>query len=76
MFKTGIQAVHPGEILRDEYQKEIGFRAAGLARALGVATHTVNNILRERGGVSADMALPLAACLDTSAKFWLHLQKN
>ena len=75
MFKNGMRPVHPGEILREDFQKEIGFSAAGLARALGVATPTVNNILLERGGVSADMALRLAACLDTTPEFWLNLQK-
>jgi addiction module HigA family antidote len=54
---------------------EIGLSAAGLARALGVATPTVNNIPLERGGVSADMALRLAACLDTTPEFWLNLHK-
>ena len=44
-----VPLIHPGEILREDFQKEMGFSAAALARALGVATPTVNNILRERG---------------------------
>jgi addiction module HigA family antidote len=75
MFKNGMRPIHPGEVLREDYQKEIGLSAAGLARALGVATPTVNNIPLERGGVSADMALRLAACLDTTPEFWLNLHK-
>ncbi|MFB4391753.1 MULTISPECIES: HigA family addiction module antitoxin [unclassified Pseudomonas] len=74
MFKNGMRPVHPGEILREDFQREMGFSAAALARALGVSTPTVNNILLERGGVSADMALRLAACLGTTAEFWLNLQ--
>ncbi|MFK3971190.1 HigA family addiction module antitoxin [Pseudomonas sp. NPDC087358] len=74
MFKNGMRPVHPGEVLREDYQKELGFSAAGLARALNVAAPTVNNILLERAGVSADMALRLAACLDTTPEFWLNLQ--
>lgn len=74
MFKNDMRPVHPGEVLREDFQNEIGFSAAALARALGVATPTVNNILLERGGVSADMALRLAACLDTTPEFWLNLQ--
>ena len=38
MFKNGMRPIHPGEILREDYQKEIGFSAAELARALGMAT--------------------------------------
>ncbi len=74
MFKNGMRPVHPGEVLREDFQSEISFSAAALARALGVSTPTVNNILLERGGVSADMALRLAACLDTTPEFWLNLQ--
>jgi len=74
MFKNGMRPVHPGEILREDFQSEMGFSAAALARALNVSTPTVNNILLERGGVSADMALRLAICLDTTPEFWLNLQ--
>jgi len=74
MFKNGMRPVHPGEVLREDFQNEMGFSAAALARALGVSTPTVNNILLERGGVSADMALRLAICLDTTPEFWLNLQ--
>ncbi|MFJ2456737.1 HigA family addiction module antitoxin [Pseudomonas protegens] len=76
MFKNGMRPVHPGEVLREEFQNEMGFSAAALARALGVSTPTVNNILLERGGVSADMALRLAVCLDTTPEFWLNLQTS
>lgn len=74
MFKNGMRPVHPGEVLREDFQSVMGFSAAALARALGVSTPTVNNILLERGGVSADMALRLAVCLDTTPEFWLNLQ--
>lgn len=74
MFKNGMRPIHPGEVLREDFQRDMGFSAASLARALGVSTPTVNNILLGRGGVSADMALRLAACLDTTPEFWLNLQ--
>ena len=74
MLNNGMRPIHPGEVLREDFQKEMGFSAAALARALGVATPTVNNILRERGGISADMALRLSICLNTTPEFWLNLQ--
>ncbi|CAK9891190.1 MULTISPECIES: HigA family addiction module antitoxin [Pseudomonas] len=74
MFKNGMRPIHPGEVLREDFQSELGFSAASLARALGVSTPTVNEILRGRRGVSADMALRLATCLDTTPEFWLNLQ--
>ena len=74
MFSNGMRPIHPGEILREEYLQPLGLSAAALARALHVSTPTVNDILRQRRGVSADMALRLAAALGTSAQFWLNLQ--
>nr|WP_314483292.1 HigA family addiction module antitoxin [uncultured Pseudomonas sp.] len=74
MFKNGTRPIYPGEVLREDFQSEMGFSAAALARALGVSTPTVNNILLERGGVSADMAWRLAGCFDTTPEFWLNLQ--
>lgn len=74
MLKNGMRPVHPGEVLREDFQSEMGFSAAALARALGVSAPTVNNILLERAGVSADMALRLAICLNTTPEFWLNLQ--
>lgn len=35
---------------------------------------TVNDIVRQHRGVSADMALRLAVAFDTTAQFWLNLQ--
>ncbi|QXH50396.1 HigA family addiction module antidote protein [Pseudomonas fakonensis] len=74
MFINPVRPIHPGEVLREDFQRAMGLSAAALAKALGVSTPTVNNILRERGGVSADMALRLSICLDTTPEFWLNLQ--
>ncbi len=74
MTKNGMRPVHPGEVLKEEYLEPMGLTAAALARALNVSTPTVNDIVLQRRGVSADVALRLAACLETSAEFWLNLQ--
>jgi addiction module HigA family antidote len=49
---------------------------SALARALNVSTPTVNDIVLQRRGVSADMALRLSICLDTTPEFWLNLQST
>jgi addiction module HigA family antidote len=49
---------------------------SALARALNVSTPTVNDIVLQRRGVSADMALRLSICLDTTQEFWLNLQST
>jgi antitoxin HigA-1 len=74
MFKNGMRPVHPGEILKEEYLEPLGLSAAALARALHVSAPTVNDIVLKRRSISADVALRLAAALETSAQFWLNLQ--
>ena len=54
--------------------RPLGLASAALARALGVSTPTVNDIVLQRRGVSVDMALRLAACFETTPEFWLNLQ--
>lgn len=74
MHKNGMRPIHPGEILKEEYLEPLGLTAAALARALHVSAPTVNDIVRERRNVSADVALRLAIALGTTAQFWLNLQ--
>jgi addiction module HigA family antidote len=64
----------PRRILKEEFLEPLGLASAALARALGVSTPTVNDIVLQRRGVSADMALRLAACFQTTPEFWLNLQ--
>ncbi|TAN06046.1 MAG: addiction module antidote protein, HigA family [Rhodanobacteraceae bacterium] len=74
MFKNGMRPVHPGEILREDYLAELGMSANALANALKVPAPRINDIVRERRGISADTALRLARYFDTTPQFWLNLQ--
>jgi len=74
MSKNGMRPVHPGEILREDYLAELDMSANALAKALHVPAPRVNDIVRERRGVSADTALRLARYFDTTPQFWLNLQ--
>jgi addiction module HigA family antidote len=69
-----MRPVHPGEILREDYLAELGMSANALAKSLHVPAPRVNDIVRERRGVSADTALRLARYFDTTPVFWLNLQ--
>jgi len=66
--------IHPGEILREEYLKPLKLSATALAKQLHVSVPTVNDIVRQRGAVTADMAIRLARFFSTSEQFWLNLQ--
>ncbi len=74
MVKNGIRPIHPGEILREEYMVPMGLSANALARALGVTPARINDIVRERRGITADTALRLARYFGTDAQSWINLQ--
>jgi len=67
-------AVHPGEILRKEFLEPLGISAYRLAVDLRVSAPTVNDIVREKRGITAEMAARLAKYFGTSEQFWLNLQ--
>lgn len=71
-----LKPVHPGEILREEYMIPLGLSSNALARALNVTAARINEIARERRGISADTALRLARYFNTDVKSWLNLQAN
>ena len=67
-------AVHPGEILREEFLEPMGISAYRLAVELRVSPPTVNDIVREKRGITPEMAARLAKYFGTSEQFWLNLQ--
>jgi addiction module HigA family antidote len=71
-----LRPTHPGEYLREEFMIPLGLSSNALARALGVTPARINEIVRERRGISADTALRLARYFNTSHQLWLNLQSN
>ncbi len=74
MPKNGMRPVHPGEILREDYLVPLRMSANALAKALNVPTPRVNDIVRERRGVTADTAMRLARYFGGDARSWMNLQ--
>jgi addiction module HigA family antidote len=74
MFKNGMRPVHPGEILREDYLVPLNMSANALAKALNVPTPRINDIVRERRGITADTAMRLARYFGGDARSWLNLQ--
>lgn len=74
MFTNGMRPIHPGEVLREDFLKPLGLSANALARALHVPAPRINDIVRERRGVTADTALRLARYFGGDARSWLNLQ--
>lgn len=63
---------HPGEVLREWIPETMAVTVA--AEQLGVSRVTFSKILNGKAGVSAEMALRLAAWLGTSPEVWLEMQ--
>src|SRR5260370_42265766 len=59
-IKNGMRPVHPGEVLREDFLRPAGLSVNALAKALHVPTPRINDVVRERRGVTADTALRLA----------------
>ena len=74
MLKNGMRPVHPGEILREDFLVPLGMSANALAKALNVPAPRVNDIVRERRGVTADSAMRLARYFGGDARSWMNLQ--
>ncbi len=53
----------------------LGLSSTALAKALGVTPARVNEIAREKRGISADTALRLARFFGTDVQSWLNLQQ-
>ena len=67
---------HPGEVLRDGVFNGTGVTVTGFAKRIGVTRVTLSNVLNGKNGISADMAVRLAAALGGSAESWLHMQNQ
>ena len=69
-------AVHPGDVLLEEFLRPLGLSQAALARHLGISLVRLNEIVRRKRGISAATAWLLAGAFGTSPQFWINLQAN
>lgn len=74
MIKNGMRAIHPGEILREEYLQPLNMSVNALAQALRVPATRLHEIVKERRAVTPDTALRLARYYGGDARSWLNLQ--
>jgi antitoxin HigA-1 len=74
VVRNKMRPIHPGEILREEYLVPLGMSANYLAKALNVTPARINDIVRERRGITADTALRLARYFGADARSWMNLQ--
>jgi len=71
-----IPAVHPGEILLEEFLRPMKISQNKLGRDLGVSPRRINEIIHGKRSITADTALRLAYYFGNSPSFWLGLQMD
>lgn len=78
MTKNGMRPIHPGEILLEEFMKPAAppINANTLAKALEVPANRITAIIKGQRGITGDTAVRLATFFNTTAEFWMNLQKT
>lgn len=71
---NNMRPIHPGEIIKEEYLKPLSMSVNALALALRVPASRINDVVRQKRGVSIDTALRLARYFNTTSQFWMNLQ--
>lgn len=74
MNMNNMRAIHPGEIIKEEYLEPLNMSANALAVALRVPAPRINDVIRQKRGISIDTALRLARYFNTTPQFWMNLQ--
>jgi len=74
MTTKRLRPVHPGDVLRHEFMRPLKLSSYRLAKELGVAVPTVNEIVRRRRAVTAEMAPRFSRYFGTTAQLWQNLQ--
>jgi addiction module HigA family antidote len=69
-----LPAIHPGEILREEFLGPMKLTPYAVAKAIGIPRTRIERLAREETPLTADTALRLSRYFGTTAAFWMGLQ--
>ena len=70
-----IRPSHPAEVIAESLLA-LALNKVELAKALGISRNTLYNLLDQKQGVTAAMAVRLEAVLGSSAEMWLGMQAS
>jgi len=76
MASRKMAALHPGEILLEEFLKPMNLSQNKLALDIRVPARRINEIVHGKRRITADTALRLAKYFKMSPQFWLGLQMD
>jgi addiction module HigA family antidote len=68
--------IHPGEILKEEFLVPYGLSANRLAKAIGVPTNRITEIVNGTRNITGETAVLLGHAFGTTPEFWLNLQSR
>lgn len=71
---TPFEATHPGILIQDELVVREDLKQKDLAKELGVKSSFLNEIIKGKRPISADIAILLEQILDIPASYWLKFQ--
>jgi addiction module HigA family antidote len=76
MLASNMKAVHPGEILVEEFLTPMRLTCREIADDMGLPLRQINEIVQGKRGITAETALRLARYFSNSASFWFGLQMD
>jgi addiction module HigA family antidote len=68
------EPIHPGRVVRYDCLEYLGLSVTEAARILGVTRQALNNIVNEKAGISAEMAIRLSKAFGSTADLWVRMQ--
>lgn len=76
MIPTGRRPTHPGTLLRELYLRPWNVSLRALSATTGVSRKHLSRIVNGHARISAEVALKLAAVLETTPELWINAQRN
>jgi len=76
MTTEKLTSVHPGEILLEDFIKQLGVSQYRLCKDISVQPRRINQIVRGERSITAETALRLSRYFGTSDRSWLNLQSR
>ncbi len=76
MFTINRVTAHPGRILMKEFLEPLKMSQTNLAAKLGIPLQRVNEICKEKRGITPETAWLLYKEFGVEPQFWMNLQTN
>jgi addiction module HigA family antidote len=68
--------IHPGEILREEFNIKDDYNLPAKAAEIEIDETTLRDLVNEKINITNDSAFALSQYFKTTVQFWLNLQMN